>query len=98
MSDKLALANTLVGALLPHAIALVNQCHWPARLKSLVAFLCCAIAAAFTTWIAGDLHPDDWLLSALVIFGAAEATYHTVWHGLATRIENGTTFTEPPPP
>lgn len=100
MNEKLALANALVGSVLPHAIALVNQCHWPSRVKRAVAFGCCAIAAAFTSWIGGELHPDDLLLSVLVVFGAAQISYRAVWHptGIAPAIEEATTITDPPPP
>lgn len=100
MNERLQLANILVGFLLPHAIAIVNQSHWPARAKSASAFVVCAVAAGFTTWIAGDFDAADLTTSVLVIFGAAHASYRAIWHptGIPQAIEKKTTVTEPPPP
>lgn len=94
MNERLQLANALVGFVLPHAIALVNQCQWPSRLKALVAFLACLAAAALTTHAAGTLTPDDLFLSALVIFGAAQVSYQQLWHptGIAPALEERTTL------
>lgn len=92
MNEKLALANALVGFLLPNVIALVNQARWPARAKALVAFAACAAAALLTTWVAGSLVPGDLVFSALIIFGAAQVSYQQLWHptGVAPAIEQAT--------
>lgn len=97
MNEKLQLANALVGFVLPHAIALVNQCHWAGRVKGLVAFAVCAAAGTLTTYVAGEFHADDLMLSALTIFAAAEVSYRQLWRptGLAPRLEERTTITEP---
>lgn len=97
MNEKLALANTLIGFLLPHAIALVNQLHWGPRLKAAVAFAVCTLAAAVTSYVAGELTPADLALSAMTVFGAAQVSYQQLWQptGIAPAIEQATTFTEP---
>lgn len=97
MNEKLALANALVGFLLPHAIALVNQQHWGPRLKAAVAFAACAAAGTLTSYLAGALTPGDIVLSALTIFGAAQVSYQQLWRptGITTAIEQKTTVTEP---
>lgn len=82
----------VVGFLLPHAIALLNQTHWSAKLKSIVAFCCCLIAAIATTWIKGDLNFTDVVASAGTIFVVARSSYAGLWKptGIAPTIEAAT--------
>lgn len=97
MNEKLALANAFVGFVLPHAIALVNQRHWGPQLKAAIAFAVCAAAGTLTSYVAGALAVDDVVLSALVVFGAAQVSYQQLWRptGIPQAIEQATTFTEP---
>ena len=92
MNERLALANALVGFVLPNVIALLNQARWVARVKALVAFAACAVAAVLTTYVAGSLVPGDLLFSALIVFGAAQVSYQQLWHptGVAPAIEQAT--------
>jgi hypothetical protein len=92
MSERLTLANALVGFLLPQLIALINQRKWVARTKSLVAFGACAVAGILTSYVAGDLVSSDLLLSIFTVFGVARVSYAGLWHptGVTPAIEKAT--------
>lgn len=86
------LALGLVGALIPAAIAVVNQRDWSSETKGLAAALCCLLAAVLLAYTQGVLDPGDVLRSALVIFTLAQLLYATFWRpsGLADVIERTT--------
>lgn len=73
--------NVLIGVVMPLVIALINQCHWTSKLKSLVAIVVCVGAAAITEAIrAGDAFSlANWRATAIVIAGAAVISYQTWW-------------------
>lgn len=73
--------DVLIGALMPLIIALLNQCHWSVKLRSLVAVVVCIIAAAITEVIRnGDsFNLSHWRETAIIIAGAALISYQTWW-------------------
>jgi hypothetical protein len=83
-----------VGFLLPQAIALLNQVKWTARVKSIVAFAACVIAAGITTVAAGDFDATNLILSATTVFAVARTSYAGLWRptGLAPAIEEATSL------
>lgn len=97
MKDLLVISG-IVGGLLPFAIALINQSHWAPGLKSVIAFLCCLIAAFITVWAKGDITATDYIASALTVFTVARASYAGLWRptGTAPALEASTTVTKAP--
>ena len=91
----LILTSGVIGAILPIAIAVINQVRWSTAVKSEVAFVICLIAAGVTCWVKGDLNATDYLASALAVFTLARTTYAGVWKptGVATAVEEKTSKT-----
>lgn len=80
-------------AVLPPVIAVVNQRHWPAQLKGIVALLLCCLYALLMTIVRGTVHWDSWRNVLLTVAGAAFVLYRTWWQpsGIAPAIEAATT-------
>lgn len=97
---NLAWVSGVIGFLLPNGIALLNQTHWPTKLKSFVAFVVCIIVAVITTWIKGDVNFTDLVGSAGIIYTVAMASYTGLWKPteIAPTIEAKTTVTSPTTP
>lgn len=97
MTDTTQVNLVIGGVLMPFIIALINQAHWSAKLKGVVAFLACLAAAAVVEALRHRLTWDDWRPTAEVIVGAALAMYKWLWgptaSGLAPAIESATTVT-----
>jgi hypothetical protein len=90
---NVAMWSAIVGFLLPPAIAMVNRHAWSSTTKAIVAFVFCMIAAAGTTFFAGDLDKEgDLATAALTVFGAAIGTYRSFWQtsGIAPKLEEKT--------
>jgi hypothetical protein len=89
--------NALIGAAMPLLIAFVNQSHWSPKAKAVVAVLACALVAAFTEWVRGDVDWADWRGTALVIAGAALVSYKVWWQPstIAPTVEAVTTIGGP---
>ncbi len=77
---------------LPPVIALLNQWHWPAQLKGIVALLVCALYATGILILRDSLTWADWRDTLLQAAGAAFILYTTWWKpsGIAPAIEAGT--------
>ena len=88
----------VVGFVLPPALSVVQQSHWPDAAKAVVAFLACAIAGAVTALVQGDLTGKRFTQAALVILVTAISTYKGFWlkTGIAPHIERRTDFTRAP--
>jgi hypothetical protein len=98
-----------IGAVvLPIAISIVNQRHWPAQLKGLIALLICALYALFILVMRGSLDWGNWRDVLLQTTAAAFIAYNMFWKpsGIAPAIEKATTpvprtvdgtVVEPPP-
>lgn len=78
---------------LPPLIAVINQRHWPAQLKGLLALLVCALYALVVLIIRGPVDLRDWRNTLLLVAGAAFAAYRLWWQpsGIAPAIEAATT-------
>lgn len=92
--------DLMVGAVvLPPIIAVVNQAHWPAPVKGVVAAITCCISALIAVYLRGPVHVATWrdtaMLTALGAFGA----YRIFWRptGLAPVLEAITTVGHPVP-
>jgi VIT1/CCC1 family predicted Fe2+/Mn2+ transporter len=92
MSNNLAMWSALVGALLPALVAFVNREHWPAWAKGLTAVASSVVAGGVTAWLSDGFTGKTWLQSALIVVGAALASYRLWWHptGVAPAIERAT--------
>ena len=88
----------IVGFALPPVLAVLMQTHWTTQVKSLVAFVVCAVAGLGTAFFAGELS-DDWVSSALIVLVTGISTYQGFWKpsGIAPTIEATTTVTEGTP-
>lgn len=84
MSEGLIVANILIGALLPHVVAVLNQSHWPAGTKSLIAFASCLVAAVISTAVDGNLDWENWTIAAGTIYALARTTYAGLWKPTGT--------------
>lgn len=96
--DVNAFDLAMAATVLPPAIAVINQRHWPAQLKALVALLVCAAYSLAVMIVRGPIHFRDWRDTLLVVAGAAFAAYHLWWRpgGLAPAIEAATSPGAPP--
>jgi len=91
---------TLLGTVLPLAIAVVQQEKWSNRLRSAVAFLLCVFAAAATTYAKGYWHGLHWVsvdafltaLAGMVV--GTWGSYKRLWaeFGITQWIEQATSF------
>lgn len=79
MLSSLEMWSALVGALMPLAIALINQSHWSKAWRGIMAVGLCVIAAAVTCWLRGELNGSNYARSVLVVLTAALTTYHVWW-------------------
>lgn len=88
----------VIGALLPLVIALVNQAHWPAQAKGLVALAACVVAATVTEYVQGHVNLTDWRTAVVVVTGAALVSYRALWKssGIADWLERLTSFGDTP--
>lgn len=77
---------------LPPVIALLNQRHWSAQLRGIVALLVCAVYCLGVLLIRGTLDFTDWRDVLLQVAGAAFLAYKTWWGptGIAPAIEGFT--------
>lgn len=93
--SNLAYVSMVVGFLLPHAIALINQEHWRSSTKSIIAFAACIAAALVTTYLKGDFNVHEIAGSTFIVFTVARASYAGLWRPtkIATTVESATTFT-----
>lgn len=97
MKDLLVTSG-IVGSILPMGIALVNQSHWRAGFKAVVAFILCLAAALVTTWAQDKLTPENYIASALTVFTLARVSYAGLWRptGAAPAVEANTTVEKKP--
>ncbi len=77
--DTTLIQNFAVGLFLPLLIAMVNQAHWPAKVKGLVAFVICAVAALVLCWLRGELNLGEWSATGAVVLTAALGFYRVLW-------------------
>ena len=90
--DQVAL---LVGALLPLAIAVINQPQWHSGFKSVMAFVLCFVASLVLAWFRGEINHQDLVETFATVYGAAMVTYTALWKptNVAPSIESATSPT-----
>ncbi len=80
MDPSTVTIDALIGLGMPGVIALVNQAHWSPRVKGVVAFALCVVAAGVTELLRGNTHDwTDWRTTFVVVFGAAIVSYRMWW-------------------
>lgn len=92
-NEQLIMWGSVVGFVLPLAIAAINQRRWSSTARGVVVFGCCLIAAAGTVYLEGALNRSGDLASAfLAIFVTAIGTYKLYWRpsGIAPAVERVT--------
>lgn len=96
--DPTIIQNFFIGMLLPLVIAIINQRHWPAPMKGIVALIVCIAAAVIVEVIRGGLSFSDWASTIIVIFTTAFGFYKVLWQPseIAPRIEAATSPGAPP--
>lgn len=82
----------IVGFFLPPVIALVQQPGWSNRVRSVVAFVACAVAGAGTAYFQGDLTGRRFVEAGLVVLVTSMATFRNFWKttGITPTIEEAT--------
>ncbi len=82
----------IVGFFLPPVIALIQQPGWSSRVRSVVAFVACAVAGAGTAYFQGDLTGRRFVEAGLVVLVTAMATFRNFWKttGITPMIEEAT--------
>lgn len=82
----------LTGTVLPLLISLINQCHWSAGVKSIVALVVCCAAAAAVSIHAGVTSGQGIAGAAIIVVTVTKALYEAFWKptGIAPTIENAT--------
>lgn len=86
----------LAAAVLPPVVALINQRHWPAQVKALVALAVCLVYALVAVWLRGPIVFAAWRDVALTVAGSAFAAYRLWWQpsAIAPAIESATSSSE----
>ena len=89
---NLQMWSLIVGFFLPPALAIIQQPGWSNRVRSVVAFLACAVAGAGTAYFQGDLTGRRFVEAALVVLVTAMATFRNFWKttGVSPMIESAT--------
>lgn len=92
MDSQLTSIASIVGFVLPNAIAAINRQRWGSTVKSLMAFAICVAAALATAWFDDKLNPADIRNTIIVVFVAAIGSYHLYWKnsGITDAIEKHT--------
>lgn len=83
----------LTGTVLPLLISLINQCHWSASAKSIVALVICAAAAIAVSLHAGVTSGQGIAGGVIIVVTVTKALYEAFWKptGIAPTIETATT-------
>lgn len=87
-----ALWSGLVGAWLPLLIATINRVNWSSKAKGATTFIVCAVAALGTSYFAGELDGEDYVVNAMIVLSAATVSYQVFWKptDIAPSIERAT--------
>lgn len=90
--------SSIVGFFLPPALAVVMQPKWSNRVRSVVAFVGCAVAGAGTAYFQGDLNGRRFVEAGLVVLVTAMATFRNFWKttGVSSTIEETTALNDTP--
>jgi hypothetical protein len=88
----------VVGVFLPHLIAIVNQTHWSAGLKSIISTVACLAAGTIVCWATEQLDFSNLVASAGIVFTFTVTTYKGLWKptGIIDAVETSTTPARPP--
>ncbi len=80
---------TLVGFLLPNAVALVNRPQFSPTVKAIITLIVCLIAGGGTAYLNGAFTDRGVISSVLVVGIMTLLTYQTIWKpsGIAPAIE-----------
>jgi hypothetical protein len=65
-------------------VAVLNRTRWASDLKFGVFFVWCVLSATVTSYTKRELDFDAWFGSALIVFIAGQATYHTAKGAIKT--------------
>lgn len=81
---------TIVGALLPLLISVINSVSWDKPIRAVAGFAACFLVAAVTSFLNGALTPMDFVGDFSVIYAAAMVSYHGFYGptGLSNLVEN----------
>ncbi len=90
--SNLVMWSGVVGFLLPLGISLILQQGWSDGAKSVVAFVCCLVAAAGTAYFSGNFDGTEVLTALLIVFTLAQVTYRGIWRptGVSPALEAAT--------
>lgn len=100
MMDFNAFDVAMAAVVLPPIIAVINQWHFSAQLKGLIALAVCAIYSLIMTIVRGPVDFHQWRDLVLVVAASAFAAYHLWWKPsqIAPAIEAATPLTRRPAP
>ena len=84
---NLTLWSSITGLAAPFLIALINQPHWAPVVRALMTVAVAVGLGAGTAAVEGQLTGVRWTTAALVIGGAAVASYKLLWHQPAAALE-----------
>lgn len=89
---ELEMWSAIVGFLLPPVLSVIQQTGWSPRLRAVVAFVGCLVAAAGTVLIQGGWTWERWVEASLLTLVTALATYRNLWKptGISPAIEQKT--------
>lgn len=84
--------TTVVGVLLPLAIAVINRERWASGEKALAAIGICVLAAAGDVFFKGQFSLKNWSQTALYIFFLVVTSYAGFWRptGIADKVGKAT--------
>lgn len=84
---NLTLWSSIAGVITPFIVALINQPQWSALVRALMTVAASIGLGAATAAVEGQLTGVRWTTAALVIGGAAVASYKLLWQTPARQLE-----------
>jgi hypothetical protein len=85
---NLTLWASIAGVIAPFLVALVNQPHWAPLVRALMTVAVSVGLGAATAAVEGRLTGVRWTTAALIIGGAAVASYQMLWKRPALELES----------
>lgn len=91
-ADNLTLWSSLVGSVLPAAVAAINKSTWSAQVKGIVAIIVSILAGGVTAYLNDAFTGQEVVRSVLIVAVLSQVTYQTYWKPsrIAPAIERAT--------
>jgi hypothetical protein len=84
----------ILAFLAPIAISVISQFHWSTTLKSISAFVFCAVTTVVGLYLKGGVDWNNVPSTVIFVFALTIGSYYGFWKptGIAPHVEKATTF------